>query len=94
MSLEGRNNFRSFIYSHSSTKPENSVKIGSVDVETIGLAEIVRTKKNKQETQAEHRPAFGCVSCSPSGRADNITDNRCSNLKKLGPGVSLEDADG
>jgi len=47
MSLEGRNNFRSFIYSHSSTKPENSVKIGSVDVETIGLAEIVRTKKKQ-----------------------------------------------
>ena len=50
MSLEGRNNFRSFIYSHSSTKPENSVKIGSVDVETIGLAEIVRTKKQIRNT--------------------------------------------
>jgi len=43
-SLEGskKNNFRSFIYSHSSTIPANSVKIGPVDVEITDLTEIVK----------------------------------------------------
>ena len=33
--------FRSFIYSQSSTIPANFLKIGRVDVEIIGLSEIV-----------------------------------------------------
>jgi len=37
-----KNNFRSFIYSQSSTNPANFVKIGPVDVETIGLTEITK----------------------------------------------------
>ena len=70
MSLEGRNNFRSFIYSHSSTKPENSVKIGAVDVETIGLAEIVRTKK----TNKKHRQNTGPPSAAfRAARAGGLT---------------------
>jgi len=35
-----KGNFRSFIYSHSSTILANSAKIGPVDVEIIGLTEI------------------------------------------------------
>ena len=35
-----KTNFRSFIYSHSSTNTENLAKIGQVDVEIIGLTEI------------------------------------------------------
>jgi len=46
---------RAFIYGHSSTKPANSVKIGQVDVQKIGLSEIAK----KEETSAEHRPIFG-----------------------------------
>jgi len=34
-----KTNFRSFIYSHSSTKPANWLKIGPVDVQIIGLTE-------------------------------------------------------
>jgi len=44
----------SFIYSQSSTNPANSVKIGLVDVEIIGLMEIV-----KKETSAERKPNVG-----------------------------------
>jgi len=45
-----KNNFRSFIYSHSSTINANSVKIGLVDAEIIGLREIV--KNIKKETNS------------------------------------------
>jgi len=38
-------NFRLIIYSHSSANPENLAKIGRVDVEIIGLKEIVKNKK-------------------------------------------------
>jgi len=41
------------------------VKIGLVDVEITGLAEIV--KKQKKETEAKHKPTFSCASCSPGG---------------------------
>jgi len=34
-----KTNFRLFIYSHSSTKPANWLKIGPVDVQIIGLTE-------------------------------------------------------
>jgi len=37
-----KNSFRSFIYSQSSTIPANLVKIGPVDVEIIGLTEIIK----------------------------------------------------
>jgi len=58
-SFEGsKTNFRSFINRHSSTNPANLVKIGHVDVEIIGLTEIV--KKIKKETAAKHK------SCAPS----------------------------
>jgi len=42
-------NFRSIIYSHSSTNPENLAKIGLADFKIAGLAEIV-----KEETAAKH----------------------------------------
>ena len=61
-------NFRSFIYSHSSTNPTNLVKIGLVDVETIGLTEIVKI----YETMAEHKPAFG-----PGGLIKVRVNMRC-----------------
>ena len=38
---------RLFIYSRSFTSPENSVKIGWVDVEIIGMAEIIKEQINK-----------------------------------------------
>jgi len=38
-----------FICSHSSTNPENLVKIGPVDFETIGVIEIVENKKTAAE---------------------------------------------
>jgi len=51
---------------HSSTKPENLVKIDSVDVEIIRLAEIVTIYKiNKKQRQ--NKLAFGC--CLVAGRA-------------------------
>jgi len=37
-----KNTFSSFIYSQSSTKPANFVKIGLIDVEIIGLTEITK----------------------------------------------------
>jgi len=37
-----RNNFRSFVYGQSSTNPAKFVKIGPVDVEIIGLAEVAK----------------------------------------------------
>ena len=45
-----KTNFRSFIYSNSSTNPANVVKIVLVDVEIIGLTEIVENKiiRNRQ----------------------------------------------
>jgi len=36
------------VYLQSSTNPENLAKIGPVDVEIIGLAEIVKNKKQQQ----------------------------------------------
>jgi len=42
-----------FIYSRSSTNPENLAKIDPADVDMIGLTEIV---KNRYETKAEHKP--------------------------------------
>jgi len=42
-----------FIYSRSSTNPENLAKIDPADVDMIGLREIV---KNRYETKAEHKP--------------------------------------
>jgi len=41
-SLEESNNFRSFIYSQSSTNPANFVKIGPVDFELVGLKQRQR----------------------------------------------------
>jgi len=50
-SLDGpKTNFTSFIYSHSSANPANLVNVGLVDVEKIGLTEIVR-----KETAAKHK---------------------------------------
>jgi len=45
-----KTNFRSFIYSNCSTNPANVVKIVLVDVEIIGLTEIVENKiiRNRQ----------------------------------------------
>ena len=39
---DGRNKFRSFVYGQSSTNPAKFVKIGPVDVDIIGLAEIAK----------------------------------------------------
>jgi len=48
MSLaEAKMHNRLFIYSRSFTSPENSVKIGWVDVEIIGMAEIIKEQINK-----------------------------------------------
>ena len=44
---DGKTNFRLFIYSLSSTNPANMVQIGIVNVEMIGLTEMV-----KKETKA------------------------------------------
>jgi len=46
-----KNNFRLFIYSQSSTNPANFVKIGPVDVETIGLTEITKNIKKIKHQQ-------------------------------------------
>jgi len=46
-----KNNFRSFIYSQSSTNPANFVKIGPVDVETIRLTEINKNIKKIKHQQ-------------------------------------------
>ena len=48
-------NYRLIIYSHSSTQPENLVKLGHdpVDIQIFVLAEIVKTNE-KNETEAEH----------------------------------------
>jgi len=46
-----KNNFRSFIYSQSSINPANFVKIGPVDVETIGLTEITKNIKKIKHQQ-------------------------------------------
>jgi len=51
-----RSQFRSFIYSRSSANRANLARIGPVDVQIIGLTESL---KNKYETKAEHKPAFG-----------------------------------
>ena len=63
-SLEGskNNNFRSFIYSHSSTIPANWVKIGPADVQIKGLTESL--KKN-------HEHFISTYSGSTAGRANN-----------------------
>ena len=57
-----KTNLRSFIDSHSSNNHEILAKIGLVDVEIIGLIEIV---KNKYETTAEQKPTFG--GCTAAG---------------------------
>ena len=44
-----------FICSHSSTNPENLVKIGPVDFETIGVIEIVENKKKTAAEYVAHR---------------------------------------
>ena len=45
MSIEGsKRKLQSFIYSHTFTITANSVKIGPVDVEIIGLTEITKNK--------------------------------------------------
>jgi len=49
---ESKNNFRQFIYSQSSTKPANFVKIGLVDIQIV-LAEI----SNFLKTSAKHKPS-------------------------------------
>jgi len=54
--LWSKTNFRSFIYSHSSTNPANLAKIGPVGVEIMGLTESLKDKKNKYETKLEHKP--------------------------------------
>jgi len=43
--MDRKTNFRSFIYSKSSTDPANLVKIGPIDVEIIGLTKIVKNEK-------------------------------------------------
>jgi len=42
-------NFRSIVYSHSSSNPENLAKIGPVDFEIFGLTKIVWKKNQKQQ---------------------------------------------
>jgi len=50
--------FRLIVCSHSSTNPANLATIGPVDVETIGLAQIVKNKyKNKQQRQNVSPPS-------------------------------------
>jgi len=49
--LRGRkNNFRSFIYSQGSTNRANFVKIGLVNLDTIGLTEITKNFKSISKT--------------------------------------------
>ena len=48
---------RSLIYIHSSTNTANLVKVGLVDVEIIGLTEVV---KNNKETAAKPKPTSDC----------------------------------
>jgi len=56
-----KTNFRSFIYSQSSTNPADRVKIGPVNVDIIGLTEIVKNKKQRQNLSPP---------CTASGLAD------------------------
>ena len=55
--------FRSFIYSQSSTKPVNFAKTGPVDAEIIGLAEITKIYKHKQYMSPPRLPfaQSGCA---------------------------------
>jgi len=52
---DGKTNFKSLIYGHSSTNPANLMKIGSVDVPIVGLIEIVKKR-------AEHNSLLLCSS--------------------------------
>jgi len=52
------------IYSSSSTNPENLANIGSVGVEIIGLTEIVKNVKQRQNS----KPAVGCFSTAGDQR--------------------------
>jgi len=52
------------IYSSSSTNRENLANIGSVGVEIIGLTEIVKNVKQRQNS----KPAVGCFSTAGDQR--------------------------
>ena len=75
-----KTDFRSFIYSQSSTNTENSAKTGPVDVEIVGLTEIVLKKYikiNKKQKQNMSLP-LAARSSSGSGRA-----NSCCTQERL-----------
>jgi len=67
MFLEDRKtNFRSFISISYFSHRANLVKITAVDVEMIGLIEIVKTITKKiLKKQTQDKPAFGCALGSP-----------------------------
>jgi len=69
MFLEDRKtNFRSFISISYFSHRANLVKITAVDVEMIGLIEIVKTiTKTQLKKQTQDKPAFGCALGSPGG---------------------------
>ena len=48
-----KNNFRSFIYGQSPTKRANFVKIGPVNVEIIGLTEIIKNNSKNKPSSSE-----------------------------------------
>ena len=50
-SRDQNTNLRSFIYSHTSTNPENLVKIGPVDVKISDLTEIAEKEINNKQRQ-------------------------------------------
>jgi len=49
-----KTNYRSFIYSQSSINPVNLAKIGLVDVEIIGLTEIIKDKEKIIKKQRQN----------------------------------------
>jgi len=50
--MDQKTNFRSFIYSHNSTKSAKLANIGPVDIEIIGVKSIKITKINKKRDRA------------------------------------------
>jgi len=50
--MDQKTNFRSFIYSHNSTKSAKLANIDPVDIEIIGVKSIKITKINKKRDRA------------------------------------------
>jgi len=69
-----KTNFRSFIYSLSSTNPANLVNIGVADVEIIGQ-KLLKNKGNREKLNKKHRQNISPPSRSPGGLINSDKSN-------------------